>query len=525
VARDAALAVAVTAAALAVPLVRHLDAIRAYPPLPAFDAYVYVAMAEHPTVFTVAPWGHRILTPWIARALPGVALPVAFPIVTVGAFALASLLLFALLRRRGHRRWAAALGVAAFALSPPVSELIAAPFLAEPLACALLVALLLALEMGLGLGVLVLIAVLGVLAKEVVLLFLPVVYFARRERGRPRAARDAAVVLLAAATVLLLLRAWWTPHLHTPIPDLGAERFRLLWAGLATEPGRWAAIAALGGLTPMALGGALRTAARPYLRAYGWVFAATAAQPFLAHYAIQQVVGELNRYLLYAVPALVPLALIALDRFVPHLGTPAAEATWPPSLSRAGALAALLAAAIPPAAVDRYRRLDLQGRRDGIYVLGFCRGTLNTARKLEDGVAVLLQIHERRFEPGRFEPELFERMRWFLRDGWGHAPEYVTDEALMQSDRATLVLPCYTAAPIEVTLAMSAARPTPVRVSVGGRLLGEDTIGVERTRLRFLAPADALFRGDNLLAIDVAEAVTAVPRLYAVAYSPLAPAP
>ena len=229
-ARDLTLAAAATAGALAVQVVRHLEAIRGYeaPPLPAFDAYVYVAMAEHPTVFTVAPWGHRILTPWLVRAVPFAPIAVAFPIVTVGAFALACLLLFAFLRQRGHRAWAASLGVLAFALSPPVGELIAAPFLVEPLACALLVALLLALETGLGLGTLALIAVLGVLAKEVVLLFLPVVYFATRKEGRGGAARDATLVLALATASLLLLRLVWTPNLRTPLPDLGTERFRLI---------------------------------------------------------------------------------------------------------------------------------------------------------------------------------------------------------------------------------------------------------------------------------------------------------
>ncbi|HZM52644.1 MAG TPA: hypothetical protein VFE68_19230, partial [Vicinamibacteria bacterium] len=167
-ARDLALATTVTAGALGLQVLRHLEAIRGYraPPLPAFDAYVYVAMAEHPTVFTVAPWGHRILTPWLARAVPFAPPSVAFPIVTVGSFALACLLLYAFLRRRGHRPWAASLGVVAFAFSPPVGELIAAPFLVEPLACALLIALLLTLEMRVGVFLLALVAVLGVLAKE-----------------------------------------------------------------------------------------------------------------------------------------------------------------------------------------------------------------------------------------------------------------------------------------------------------------------------------------------------------------------
>jgi len=108
-AREAALAAAATAAALGLQVGRHLEAIRSYraPPLPAFDAFVYVAMAEHPRLFTVAPWGHRILVPWIASVLPG-GPAVAFPTVTVGSFALAGIFLYAFLRRLRARPWAAA---------------------------------------------------------------------------------------------------------------------------------------------------------------------------------------------------------------------------------------------------------------------------------------------------------------------------------------------------------------------------------------------------------------------------------
>jgi len=522
VARDLTLAVSVTAGALGFQVLRHLEAIRGYraPPLPAFDAYVYVAMAEHPRVFTVAPWGHRILTPWLARAVPFAPLSVAFPVVTVAAFALACLLLFAFLRRQGHRPWAASLGVAAFALSPPVGELVAAPFLVEPLACALLVALLLALEVGLGAGTLVLIAVLGVLAKEVLVLFLPVVYFAGRTERRPGAARDAILVLAAAVAALLLLRVVWTPHLHTPLPDLGLERFRLIWTSLRLEPIRWLTVAAMGGLTPAAIVGALRPSARPYLRRYGWVLGAALVQPLLAHYAIQQVVGEMNRYLLYTVPVLVGLALLGLDRFVPTREAPASRPAPPWPRARIAAAGAVLALVVPLLVVDRYRRLDLQGRRDGNYILGFCHGTLSAARKLRDGTPVLLRMEERRFDPQRFEPGMFERMRWFLREGWGNAPEYVTDEALMQADRATIVLPCYAPEAMEVTLALSAARETALRVSINGQALGEGTLGTARTRLRFPVPAGALFRGDNLLTLETADAAATAPRLYAIAYSP-----
>ncbi len=526
--REATLAGAVTAGALALQVGRHLHEIRGYavPALPAFDAYVYVAMAEHPTVFTVVPWGHRILTPWIARALPVSDLSLAFAVVTVASFAAACVLLFALQRLLGLRSWAAALGVAAFALSPPVGELIAAPYLAEPLACALLVALLVALEMDLDVASLALIATVGVLAKEVVALFLPVVYFARRGRGGPQAAhavRDAAVVIGAAASAALLLRVVWTPGLRTPIPDLGAARLHLIAASLGAEPGRWAAVLAIGGITPVALAGMLRAAARPWLRRYGWVLAAALAQPLLAHYAIQQVVGEMNRYLLYAVPALVPFAVLALDRVLPCLGGRDDGRTAPRAVSWSAAAATLLAIALPLVVVDRYRRLDLQGRRDGLYVLGFCRGTWSTARKLRDGSAVLLRMNERRFAPEGFDPELLDRMRWFLRDGWGASPHYGTGEVVMQADRATLVLPCLEAAPLELTLAMSAPAETSVGVSVNGRPLGAGLVGRARTRLRFDVPADALFRGDNLVTLEVSPAAASRPRVDTVTYSPVRP--
>ena len=38
--------------------------------LPAFDGHVYDAMAENPRVFTLAPWGYRLLEPWMVHLLP-----------------------------------------------------------------------------------------------------------------------------------------------------------------------------------------------------------------------------------------------------------------------------------------------------------------------------------------------------------------------------------------------------------------------------------------------------------------------
>src|SRR5215468_8369366 len=67
--------------------------------LPAFDAHVYIAMAEHPAVFSVAPWGYRVLTPALVHALPVRTVVRGFRYVTLGSFALAGALLFLYLRR------------------------------------------------------------------------------------------------------------------------------------------------------------------------------------------------------------------------------------------------------------------------------------------------------------------------------------------------------------------------------------------------------------------------------------------
>lgn len=486
------------------------------PDLPGFDAYVYVAAAEEPRIFTVAPWGHRVLVPWLAAAFPGQDLSLAFKAITLGSVALAAAFCLALLRRRGHGVLVASLGAAAVVMSPPLGEMIGAPFLVDATAVALLAGLLLALQAAAPLAIVVVLAVLGALAKEVLVLFLPVVFFAR-EGDRWSRLRDAVIVVGAAGAALLVLRLVWTPGVFTPLPRLDATRASLLWGSLRGQPGLWLRLAAVGGLTAFALVGSFRPAGRDALRRYGLVLAVALVQPVFAHFAIQQVVGEFNRYLAYAVPVLVVLAAAALEpRTLPHV-TPARFPRG--AVPVAAGLAAVLVF-VPPLVVDRYRRLDLQGRRDGLYVLGFCRETVHTARRLASGRAVLLRISERRFVPWTFETALFERMRWFLRDGWGPNPHYGTDEVVMQDDRATIIVPVLDPVSLEVTLALSATEATEVRVAVNDREIGRAAIGPSRERLRFVAPRDALFRGDNLLSLAVVPG-TPRARLYAVALTPL----
>ena len=135
--------------------------------LPAFDAYVYVAMAEHPAFFTVAPWGYRALTPWVVSAFPVPKVVHGFRRVTLVSLVAAGFLLFVFLGRLGYPTWASLLGVAAFGLSPPIAELVGYVFLADPLTLALLLGFLVALESGAGLGVLCLVMALGAFSKEI----------------------------------------------------------------------------------------------------------------------------------------------------------------------------------------------------------------------------------------------------------------------------------------------------------------------------------------------------------------------
>src|SRR5437867_2915591 len=89
--------------------------------LPAFDAYVYMAMAEHPSFFTVAPWGYRLLTPLLVRSWPARA-DRAYRQLTLSTLAAAGVALFLFLRRLGHGLVGSLAAVAAFGLSPPVAE-------------------------------------------------------------------------------------------------------------------------------------------------------------------------------------------------------------------------------------------------------------------------------------------------------------------------------------------------------------------------------------------------------------------
>jgi hypothetical protein len=479
--------------------------------LPAFDPYVYVAMAENPRFFTVAPWGYRVLGPALAAALPGMSVVKALTAVTLASLVASGALLFLFLRRLGHREAAALLAVVAFAATGPVGAALEAPFLGDPLALALAVGFLLAVEAQAPLAVLVLLAVLGALAKEVVILFVPLVYLARRPRDGPaRAVAAALAVALPAVLTGLLLRAWWTSHIETPSPALDVELVRRGWQRLRVAwPATWPG-ALLGGILPLALLGALRPAGRAYLARYGYLAAALVALPFLAWVnipgarAVPLFGGNAVRLLLYALPLLLPLALLALDRVWPHRVP--APPPWPaPRWVPPAAAVAALAAALSPLALDRYRRVPLHQVRDGPLVLATCRQTLATAAAVERGETVTFEPARHQFVWHVSDIHGLNRMRWYLKEGWGPAPHYGTGDVVLRAARGDILLPCLRPRPLALVLSADAAREELVDVFVNDRPVGQVLVGPDGRPATLRVPATMLVRGDNRLTLAAAQ--------------------
>jgi hypothetical protein len=483
--------------------------------LPAYDAYAYVAMAERPAVFTVAPWGYRILTPLAARALSPRDVLRGFRWLTLAGLALSGAALYAFLRRLGHAPGAALAGVAFLCLCGAAGEVIGYPFLVEPLALLLQIGFLLAVESGAGAGLLALVSALAASNKELQLLMLPVVFTARVSRDGVRAAllKTAASAAGALATVALL-RWWWAPVASLPrLP--AADAWRPLLGALWALRGEALAGLLLSGLLPLAVAGALLPRSRAYLRRYGLLVLTMLAFPFAAFLNVGEARPPVlfgkntDRLLLFAVPVLLPLALRAVEAVLrrPEAG-PSAEVPVPPWWSRAGWAAAAVFLLALGLGLDRYRRADLRGSRDGPLLLALCRESLRVAGRLERGGDVRFEPAAMRFRWGVDHPSEMARMRWFLRDGWGDLPHYAEGDARTAAAEATVTLPCLRPRPLAVELVLDASGPTPVGLRVNATQLGSRLVGPGATALSFEVPAEALYRGDNRLTLTPADAVT-----------------
>ena len=485
--------------------------------LPAFDAYAYVAMAENPTIFTVAPWGYRVLTPLVVDALPGRDVVAGFRWLTWAGLAGASGLAYLFLRRLGHGSAAALAGAAALAASGPVGEVIGYPYLVEPLALALELAFLLALESNAGLGGLALLSAVAASNKELQVLMLPLVFFARRDRDGTRLAAWKLLASTAAALATTALLRWgWAPVASLPsLPPSDS------WGGILRSLWQYRAETLTGlllsGLLPLAAVGACLRRARPYLRRYWFLLMVTLGFPFVAWMNLGEtrplaLFGRnTDRLLIFAVPAVLPLALLALEALFRRPEPEQAPAGPPERRTERAAwvLTALLLAAFT-LGFDRYRRLDLRGARDGPLVLAFCRETLRAAGRVERGDDVSFDTARQRYAWGVSPPAEMGRMRWFLRSGWGSLPHYGMADAVVREREATLVVPCLRPRPLALTLRLEAAHALPVGFSINARPLHQVLVGPGITSVTLEVPGELLFRGDNLLGLGGPEAAEAL---------------
>jgi hypothetical protein len=129
-----------------------------------------------------------------------------------------------------------------------------------------------------------------------------------------------------------------------------------------------------------------------------------------------------------------------------------------------------------------------------------------------------------RFEWGLSDPAELADMRWYLREGWGERPHYGSGPAALQADEATLLIPSFGGADLELTLKWDGGAAPSLHVALGGRGLAAEPMGAE---LHARVPADALVRGDNLLRLAHGAGGPA-PRLAALTIRPVdraAPAP
>jgi hypothetical protein len=477
--------------------------------LPGFDAYVYMAMADHPAFFTLPPWGYRILTPWAVHLLP-IDPTEGFLVATLAGLGLATLLLFFFLRRLGVRDWLALAGVAAFVLSPPVREALHYRFLSEPFCVLLEVALLLALEASPEVGLLALVGVLGVLAKEEFLLFLPVIWFSRRDR---RGFVGAAVASIPAVGVFFVLRSFWAPLHEIPATPLSAATFWLALYRILSQWQDWGSylLLALILLNAFAL---TSTRGRSFLARYAFVELVSVGVAFGASVYTQDAQNvpffptDIPRLLIYAVPIGIAAGLVALEDRLGPLPPPV-----PLTFGRPWAFGgAVLLVLLPLLTQDRYRRTDLRGPKDGRLVLAFCRESVAFAERLQKEKPVRYEVEARRFPSEGADPQFLERMRWFLRDGWGTRPQYQTGAAEMEAPIATVVLPCLRPGDWTVVLFVSAHAPATLGLLVNGRRLAELPLQEETERLRVSLGAKDLFRGDNVLELHAERSARVVLR-------------
>lgn len=468
--------------------------------LPAFDGHVYAAMAESPRVFTLAPWGYRILEPWMVRLLPASSPAVGFFWLNLFLLAGAIFAIGSWLRRLGFSSASAALASMAFAVSPPMRVVLDYQVLVDPLA---LLFLILVLTELMEPDVLVLMAIFtaAALTKETTLLFLTLVPFYLVERsGTVRGLLDSAVVAAPALALSALLRVSWGN------PDPPPQDFSILdlTLGRLLSSGRDLAISAtLSGLLLPALAGMVREKS-VILRLQGallwtFTFGLILSNPY--HYSV----SDLPRLSIFAWPALLPLALAGLGfkRTPPPPGRPAPRSRLRTPL----AILTLVTCLTLVAVTDPYRRASFPASPDPVALVGRIRETLKTARALERGEVFVFNAWSGRFAlpvTETFNLTESRRQRWFLYDGFGRDAVFGSGAPAFRRE-ARLLLPILAPRPMAMSLEFEGPENTEVRVSLARRSVASIRTGPPGGK--FNIPASLLVRGDNLLSLRIPDGV------------------
>jgi len=479
--------------------------------LPGFDAHVYVAMAEEPRVFTVGPWGYRILLPGLIGALapPRLIVP-GFEWAARISLVLASGLLFVYLRLLGGTLRAALLAVVVVMATPSVGAVFANPFLVEPFALMLLLLALVAIEANASAWVIALTLLLLSLSKEIWLLLLPLIFLKSRAEGIQTAALRTLRMAAPALWVGLLMRWTWSPQPGAPG---GGGDYLAALASIASSVGVFASQFLLGGLSVAAVLALYREEAREYLLRHALTLLPLLALPlFAAAYtgegaATSFFLDDVRRLLIYVVPFAAALA-VHLD---PAHGRPRdlPASPWLQTAAQVMIVAALAA----PLSLDHYSRADLRTSRDGPYVLGFARETLRMARKLDRGETVVLDPAERKFAWGVSPPRELQKLRFFLRNGFGALAHYGIHDIKMRETAATLLVPVLEPRRLSIRVTMDARESAWVTFLSGGRKVGEALVGPQAVTVTLDVSAALLFRGDNPIEMRCEKAGTALPRL------------
>jgi hypothetical protein len=479
--------------------------------LPGFDAHVYVAMAEEPRVFTVGPWGYRILLPaLLGSLLPPRWIVPGFDWAARISLVAASGLLFIHLRVLGATMRAALLAVLAVMVTAPVDRVFANPFLVEPFALVFLLLALIAIEGRARAAWIALSLLLLSLSKEIWVALLPLAFLGEKTRGPRHAALRTLQVAAPALCFGLVMRLMWRSQ--SEAIQGGAEPLAVLATILTSLPGV-ASDYLLGGLTLAAILALREPGARDYLRRNAFTLTPLLFLPLLAATytgegtADNFFADDVTRLLIYVLPFAAALA-VQLD--------PAHRPRWRFDTGSASARVAVFLAVlivVAPLSLDRYSRLDFKTSRDGPYLLGTVRETLRIARRLDRGDEVVFDPAERKFAWGVSPPSELSKLRFFLRKGFGPLAHYGIHDIRMRETAATLIVPVLKPGPVKVTLTMDARTSTWVAFFARGVKVGEALIGPQAVSVTVEIPSSALFRGDNPVELRCDDAAAAQPRI------------